>query len=680
MKSKPITRLVSAIYADWAIVLTILVAVIATCAAILYASQPILECYGFRQTQTALTSYWMVKDGWKLAYETPVAGYPWSIPFEFPIYQSVVALVVYLFHFPLDATGRLISFGFLLACAWPAFSIARRLRLGSQVAWVFCALLWSSPIYLFWGRTFMIETTALFFTLAAIPYAIDMFGSSPRWKPAFLFAFFAMLGILQKVTTAAPVIMVLAMVLIFDHIRSFGLKLPTLRKTVCMVVAFLFPIAITMIWTNYSDFIKEQNLFGAHLTSKSLSGWNFGTFQQHYDLKILKTIFWDRVLLANAAGIVGVALLSISLFVAEKLIRIVLLLCCLMFVLPIFFFINLHYIHTYYQVSSTVFLISALAVSIVLVLPKKIRKIPFPQIATVLLVVSNFYFFSTNYAGIMRATFDDSKTDILAIGEVIRRYTPVKSGIVVFGADWSSEIGYYSERRSFTVPDRTFPGLDWYKEYDSVWQSTSSFLGELKLGAVVFCPWNSKRTLNDIMERSDVKLNPCLFKVNECFIWLPGVKSVFLSNSHRTLLPMDFFGKIFDSLPSGYTKAIFTNCNGAIDMVNGIFPAPEKIETSNFLSVEGWLVYSAKDGIAPDDIYITMKNLDGITKYITTNRKRRPDVNEAFKQPSMADVGYTTTIDIRNLKGDYLLGLALGYQGRLTQCEQFKMPLKIVMK
>jgi hypothetical protein len=59
--------------------------------AIKYSGQPILDWYTFRQTQTALTSYWMCHGGFKLAYETPVGGYPWALPLEFPLYQYLVA-------------------------------------------------------------------------------------------------------------------------------------------------------------------------------------------------------------------------------------------------------------------------------------------------------------------------------------------------------------------------------------------------------------------------------------------------------------------------------------------------------------------------------------------------------------------------------------------------------------
>src|SRR5262245_52526842 len=48
----------------------------------------------FRQYQTATTARYVVRDGFQLAYETPVLGPPWSIPMEFPVYQASVAAVV----------------------------------------------------------------------------------------------------------------------------------------------------------------------------------------------------------------------------------------------------------------------------------------------------------------------------------------------------------------------------------------------------------------------------------------------------------------------------------------------------------------------------------------------------------------------------------------------------------
>ncbi len=141
--------------------------------AVRYAGQAPLDFYSFRQTQTALTAYWLGQNGFSLAYETPVAGPPWSIPFEFPLYQYLVALVSQASHISLDASGRLVSFLFLVLCLVPARAITRNLKLSDSAFYIFAALLMSSPLYLYWGRTFMIETATLFFSIAGIKYFIE---------------------------------------------------------------------------------------------------------------------------------------------------------------------------------------------------------------------------------------------------------------------------------------------------------------------------------------------------------------------------------------------------------------------------------------------------------------------------------------------------------------------------
>src|SRR6516164_5284174 len=55
-------------------------------------NRSLLGLHMWRQTQTAMTSYWFVHEGFRMDYQTPVFGPPWSIPFEFPFYQALVAL------------------------------------------------------------------------------------------------------------------------------------------------------------------------------------------------------------------------------------------------------------------------------------------------------------------------------------------------------------------------------------------------------------------------------------------------------------------------------------------------------------------------------------------------------------------------------------------------------------
>jgi hypothetical protein len=63
----------------------------------------------------------MVKEGWTLAYQIPVAGFPWAIPFEFPSSQTLAAAIVAVSSFELEAAAGFVSSLFLVACAKPAF-------------------------------------------------------------------------------------------------------------------------------------------------------------------------------------------------------------------------------------------------------------------------------------------------------------------------------------------------------------------------------------------------------------------------------------------------------------------------------------------------------------------------------------------------------------------------------
>jgi hypothetical protein len=426
----------------------------------------------------------MIRDGWQLAYQTPVAGYPWAIPFEFPIYQTLVAFIVKLFGSSFVATGRLVSFSFLIACAWPAFQIVRRLKLPNQIAWIFCSLLWSSPLNLFYGRTFMIETAALFFSFAALPFAFDILKQSQPIKSVFFCSLYFTLAVLQKVTTGAPVIAVFLLIYTWTWLRRGGFRIPTIREVLFPMLAFLTPIIISYLWVKYSDAIKLDNVFGAELSSSKLSKWNFGSLEQKLKFSTYKEIFWDRSILLNAGGFVGFALISVSTLTSSKNLRLVIISGLALFALPIFIFTNLHIVHNYYQVGCLLFLIGSLSVAVGGWLPSISSFRPLVPVITALLISHNLYNFISGYGTVAHRTIDLTseyhQDKALAVGESVRKYTSPNSGIIVLGNDWDSDIAFYSQRKSFTVPDS-------FKQYRLVLAYPSHFLGNLPLGAVVIC-------------------------------------------------------------------------------------------------------------------------------------------------------------------------------------------------
>lgn len=153
-----------------------------------------------------------------------------------------------------------------------------------------------------------------------------------------------------------------------------------------------------------------------------------------------------------------------------------------------------------------------------------------------------------------------------------------------------------------------------------------------------------------------------------------GIK--FLSSQKLSLF-RNMFDKIINGTPNGMSEFRSTNCDGFIDVVNGISPAPASLTISKTLSVDGWMAISAKDGIVPDAVFVTLSDENGKKIYIKARRTPRLDVKEYFKQPRMPDPGYTAFIDVSTLSGKYTLGLSRVYKGTLESCQQFSLPLFI---
>ncbi|MFA6176538.1 MAG: hypothetical protein WC765_08180, partial [Phycisphaerae bacterium] len=75
--------------------------------------KPLLDMHSFRQTQTAMSAYYMAKDPRMFFnYITPVLGKPWELPLELPIYQWIVARWHNVSEMGLDQSGKLVSIAF----------------------------------------------------------------------------------------------------------------------------------------------------------------------------------------------------------------------------------------------------------------------------------------------------------------------------------------------------------------------------------------------------------------------------------------------------------------------------------------------------------------------------------------------------------------------------------------
>jgi hypothetical protein len=449
---------------------------------VIYSKNPILDQYGFRQTQTALTSYYLNKNGFSVGYETPVVGKPWSIPFEFPIYQQVVALTSKLFNAPLTQTGRLVSLLFFILSCIPIFSTLSKLKIDQKSIYFSLALFLSSPIYIFWSGTFMIESAALFFALIFLYYAVNLIQRNWSTSNFVLFATFLLLASLQKITTILPICLLVGIIIIFFSINREDFRLRLVRLF-GLLGSCVLPLLLVYMWIRYTDLIKMENPIGLKLTSKALSSWNYGTIDLRLSKQFWLDVIFNRNIKATSFYGLGVVAVCATFFLSkDKLLKNILLGSSLLFLLPFLIFSNLHSIHTYYQFANSIFLSVAVGISICFLCNRYLGQRPAIQgIVLLTFILSNYLFFCSTYYHDKSKVINLENNKVLKLSDFIKSHTPLNKPVIWYGFDWSSEAAFYSERKSLTVPDWDFLVIDSIK-------TPEIFLGEDIPSAIVLCP------------------------------------------------------------------------------------------------------------------------------------------------------------------------------------------------
>ena len=478
----------------------------------IYSKNPILDQYGFRQTQTALTSYYLNENGFSLSYETPVVGKSWSIPFEFPIYQQIVASTSKFFNAPLTQTGRLVSLIFLILSCIPIFFTLSKLKVNEKSIYFSLALFLSSPIYIFWSGTFMIESAALFFSLSFLYFAVNLI--QRNWSPVnfVLFATFLLLASLQKITTVLPIFLLVGIIIIFVSIilEDFRLRLPSLFG---LLVSIVLPLLLAYIWINYTDLVKAENPIGLKLTSKALSSWNYGTIDLRLSKQFWIDVIFNRNIKASSFyGLGVVALCTTYLLSKDKLLKNILLGSSLLFLVPFLIFSNLHSIHTYYQIANSVFLSIAVGISVCFLCNRYlVQRAGIYGLVLLAFIFSNYLFFYKTYYHDKSTVINVENNKVLKLSDFIKTHTPFNKPVIWYGFDWSSEAAFYSERKSLTVPDWESFVIDSIKTPDI-------FLGKDIPSAVVLCPMAKY----DIVKIEITKKYPLakVHRVEDCEIFL----------------------------------------------------------------------------------------------------------------------------------------------------------------
>lgn len=443
---------------------------------------PLLEAHSFRQTQTAISSYWMADGGPWLAYETPVLGAPWSIPFEFPLFQALALGLANLLPVNLDQAGRLLSCLFGIATAWPMRHAVRAITGRDRLADLCAGLLLLSPLMLFWSRAWMIETTAVFFSAAFVALVVEAWRAPRGWLLVAMGAA-ACAAALVKITTFVGFGFAAGLYVAVQWWRASRAggapaALQGLQRALPAALAVGAALALTLLWIGFGDAHKSQTLWGHLLTSDNLRTWNYGNWQQKTDPALWRGIAFGRA----AREILGQAwllpLLAVVVAVFGRGLRgfaAALLLC---YLLPFFVFANLHQVHNYYQVANAPFLLAFAACAVEAVWQRGGARAGIAAALCVALLMAGG--FRRDFLPLLDASRLSMRTPALAA--FARANTQPDEVLLGFGLEWSSEVPYYATRRAMLAIDATpVAALRRMRE------DPASYTGTYRLGLVIAC-------------------------------------------------------------------------------------------------------------------------------------------------------------------------------------------------
>ena len=411
----------------------------------------IFDSYGFRQAQTAISAESIRNGGPILRYETPVFGPPWSIPFEFPLYQVLVALLAKLFATPIDQTGRFVSEIFHYLIFFPLASVLARLGLTRVQRIPTLALFAASPFYNFNSRLFLIESTALFLSLMFLDQIFRLVQSQEDDKRRLWYitgaTTFGMLAGLVKVTTLAPFFILATCLLLWHFWREY--KNGTLKTAPALIigaVCLALPVAATALWTKFADALKSQNPLGIHETSTALKQFNFGTLEQRIDPGNYPNFFYAIDTMVGSRRL-ALIVLVVGFFLCRRWLWPALV-CIALYLIAIEIFFNLHFVHLYYAYANAIFIVIATGIVLgaIVRLPGRTAWIGVVLLAGMLgacVIRYKIYYYDLQHTNWLVHAQTAALVD---------RTTALDDVILITGLDWSSEVPYQSHRRAIMAP------------------------------------------------------------------------------------------------------------------------------------------------------------------------------------------------------------------------------------
>lgn len=425
------------------------------------------DLHSFRQTETAIIIKGYLQEGWSaFNYEMPVFGKPWTILFEFPVYQTVVYAVLKLFHRTnVDLWGRLVSIVIFYLSVLVLKKVSN-LFWEKKVSYVICLIYLFTPFNILWSRAVLMDYTAVLFALL---YVLGLYSwLQGGGKANYILAFISgSCAYLVKATTMFPYVFALTLLIINFWIKDIGLNkessiqigiIEYLKRNVLKIILLgvlcLLPVLLGMAWTKYADVIKEQSIYTQFLSSGNLKSWNYGTLVQKTQwsnwvviLKRLENFFGGKLVL--------LFLIISNIFVGNQKNRYYMYGCIVSVFLTIWSLFNLYFVHDYYLIAVSPLLCVIIGILVHEILQSLLAGGRAEQIVfsfMVALLINKQIEINNVYLSFIQPERENIAVDI---GLYVNEITDLDERILVEGYDWDPTILYYAGRKGFMDRNKT---------------------------------------------------------------------------------------------------------------------------------------------------------------------------------------------------------------------------------
>jgi hypothetical protein len=429
----------------------VVLALHAWCSHLGWTNLPV-DGHEFRQMQTALSVRYLMKDGLRIDYPTPLLGKPWSIPLEFPLYQSVVAVLARAAGLPIEQAGRVVGLAFFYLMLPAAYLLLGRLGIAPPRRLLALCLVLSSPIYLYYSRTVLIESTALCLSLWFLWGYWTALGENSRLGGGVVLICGG-LAAMVKITTFTvflpPAALIAAIELWKRRPASGGSWRPLARMLAAAFVLGGGATAAGVAWSLHANSVKALNPLAGFLLSSAQADWGMGGLAQRF-----APAFWMKVFstwTGGVLGLVGQTVLGIFAVMPQPQSRwrFVALVGC--FLGGPLLFATFYFIHDYYFYESGLFLLAAAGLALDRVLDTSLLARPARWSIVLVVIAAGFLTYSQTYYTLIPG--NAVRTSELA--RAIKLVTKTDDVVIIYGQDWNPLVPYFSGRRALMFPGNT---------------------------------------------------------------------------------------------------------------------------------------------------------------------------------------------------------------------------------